>query len=116
MGYFGDRVNCTKLLFTRKYIEENNSTSDKDTVNVEGKTMITNGMEQCKSHELMPSLMKRMFNYELEIENVERDMCSMPEKMPLDFNYMHLFFQIFPNNSEDSYKKLQNDERLMQIL
>ena len=53
----------------------------------------------------MPGLIKRMFNYELEIDTMERDVFSVPERMPLVFNYMDLFFQTLPNNSEDSSKK-----------
>ena len=69
--------------------------------------LMKKGMEQCKSHELMPDLIRSMFNYELEMEIMQGEVLSMPDRMPLVFNYMDLFFQIFPN---------KNDERVMQML
>ena len=71
--------------------------------------MIKKGMEQCKSHELMPDLIRSMFNYELEMEIMQGEVLSMPDRMPLVFNYMDLFFQILPNNSESSYKKMMRE-------
>ena len=68
-------------------------------------TMIANGMEICKSHELMPELIKRMFDFKLEVEVMERDVFSIPERMPLVFNYMDLFFQTFPDTSDETFKK-----------
>ena len=59
----------------------------KKDVTVEAKqAMVTSGMEQCKFHELMPVLINRMFNYKLEIDTMERDVFSLPERMPLVFN------------------------------
>ena len=43
--------------------------------------VLVNGMEQCKSHELMPGLIERMFNFELEEEVLEREIFSMPDRM-----------------------------------
>jgi hypothetical protein len=40
-------------------------------------------MEQCKSHELMPGLIERMFNFELEAEVLERDAISLQLHGPL---------------------------------
>ena len=52
----------------------------------------------------MPGLIERMFNFELE-EVLEREVFSMPNRMPLVFNYMDLFFQIHQSSTEESYKK-----------
>ena len=49
--------------------------------------LLFNGMEQCKAHELMPGLIERMFNFELEEEILEREVFCMPDRMPLVFNY-----------------------------
>ena len=66
---------------------------------------LLNGMEQCKSHELMPGLIERMFNFKLEEEVLEREIFSVPDMMPLVFNYMDLFFQTHQGSTEESYKK-----------
>ena len=71
----------------------------KKDLTVEAKqSIMTKGMEQCKSHELMPSLIKSMFNYDLEMEIMQGEILSIPDRMPLVFNYMDLFFQMLPNN------------------
>ena len=44
--------------------------------------LLFNGMEQCKTHELMPGLIDRMFNFEMEEEILEREIFSMPDRMP----------------------------------
>ena len=66
---------------------------------------IANGMDTCKTHLLMPGLIKRMFDFDLEVEILERDVFSSPERMPLVFNYMDLFFQIYPVTSDETFKK-----------
>ena len=48
--------------------------------------MLATGMDISKTHELMPGLIKRMFDFELEVEILERDVFSLPERMPLVFN------------------------------
>ena len=67
--------------------------------------MLANVMEICKTHELMPGLIKRMFDFELEVEVLEREIFSIPERMPLTFNYMDLFFQLYPATSDETFKK-----------
>jgi len=39
--------------------------------------VLIHGMEQCKSHELMPGLIERMFSFELEEEVLEREVFSV---------------------------------------
>ena len=80
-------------------------THKKDLSEVAKTAMITSGMELCKNHELMPVLIKRMFDFELEVEVLEREVFSLPERMPLAFNYMDLFFQIYPATSDETFKK-----------
>ena len=58
---------------------------------------IANGMDICKTHVFMPGLNKGMFDFDLEVEILERDVFSLPERMPLVFNYMDLFFPNIPS-------------------
>ena len=75
--------------------------------------MIKAGMENCKNYEFMPGLIKRMFDFELEVDILKRDVFSVPDIMPLVFNYMDLFFQIYPATSYETFK---NAAKFMQIL
>ena len=73
----------------------------KKDLTVEAKqAIIKNGMEQCKSHELMPTLIKSMFNYDLEMEIMQGEILSMPDRMPLVFNYK----DVFSNCSQTTWK------------
>ena len=66
--------------------------------------LMTNGMESLRNHELMRGLIKRMFDYDLEVEEIERKIYSNPARMKLTFNYIDLSFQLFPLSSDETFK------------
>ena len=69
------------------------------------KAWLESGNEECKASELMPFVIQQMFDFETEESILEKEVFSIPEKMALVFNYMDLFFQIQPNNTDESFKK-----------
>ena len=70
--------------------------------------LTTDGMENCKNHELMPGFIKRMLDFDLEVDEMEREIFSMPERMKLACDYMDLFFQLCPSTLMKRSKLLQN--------
>ena len=69
------------------------------------KAWLESGIEDCKANELMPFIIQQMFDFDMEESILEKEIFSIPERMALVFNYMDSFFQIQPNNTEESFKK-----------
>jgi len=71
----------------------------------DNKAWLESGIEQCKANELLLFIIHEIFDFEKEESILAKDIFAVPEKMALVFNYMDLFFQIQPNNTDESFKK-----------
>ena len=69
------------------------------------KAWLESGIEECKANELLPFIIQQMFDFDIDESILAKDIFAIPEKMALVFNYMDSFFQIQPNNTEESFKK-----------
>ena len=69
------------------------------------KAWLESGIEECKANELLPFIIQQMFDFDIDESILAKDILAVPEKMALVFNYMDSFFQIQPNNTEESFKK-----------
>ena len=66
--------------------------------------LMTNGIESLRNNEHVRGLIKRMFDYDLEVEELEREIFSIPDRMEITFNYIDLSFQLFPVSSDEVFK------------
>ena len=64
------------------------------------KAWLESGIEECKANELLPFIIQQMFDFDIDESILAKDIFAIPEKMALDS-----FFQIQPNNTEESFKK-----------
>ena len=65
---------------------------------------MSDGMEMLRNNELMKGLIERMFDYDREVDEMEREIFSRPLRMKVTFNYIDLSFQLFPTSSDESFK------------
>ena len=49
---------------------------------------MTYGMDTLRDNELMRGFIDKMFNYYLEVAELEGEIFSIPEKMEITFNYI----------------------------
>ena len=68
--------------------------------------LMTDGMEMLRNNELMKGLIERMFDYDREVDKIERAIFSQPLRMELTFNYIDLSFQLFPSSSDESFRMI----------
>ena len=62
---------------------------------------MTNGMDTLRNNELMRGFIDKMFDYDLEVAELESEMFSIPAKMEITFNCIDLSFQLFPSSSDE---------------
>ena len=65
---------------------------------------MSDGMESLRNNELMRGLIERVFDFDREVDESEREIFSIPSRMELMFNYMDLSFQLFPSSSDETFK------------
>ena len=63
---------------------------------------MTNGIESLRNNGHMRGLIKRMFDYDLE--ELEREIFSIPARMEITFNYIDVSFQLFPVSYDETFK------------
>ena len=57
-------------------------------------------MEKLRDNALMKGLILRMFDYERDRALLETEIFNFPDRMELLFNYIDLFFQLFPTSND----------------
>ena len=65
---------------------------------------MTNGMESIRNNELMRVFIDKMFEYDMEVDELERNIFSIPARMEITFKYIDLSFQLFPLSSDETFK------------
>ena len=63
-------------------------------------------MEMLKNNELMKGFIESMFDYDREVDEMEREIFSQPLRTELTFNYIDLSFQLFPSSSDESFRMI----------
>ena len=73
------------------------------------------GLCNIREIDLIVNIIQKMFNFELEVSDLERDLFSVKEKMELIFNFIDLSFQLYngpvDNNVATLLKKLNELRR-----
>ena len=70
----------------RKYRKELSAT--------EVKQLINNGIINFRENPLMIEIVQTMFDYDLEVDDIVRDVFNVKDKMELIFNFMDISFQL----------------------
>ena len=71
----------------RRYRKELNAT--------EVKQLINNGLINIRENPLIIEIVQTMFDYDLEVDDIVRDVFNVKDKMELIFNFMDISFQSF---------------------
>ena len=61
------------------------------------------GVDALRDNELMRGFIDKTFDYDQEVAELEREIISIPAKMEITFNYIHLSFQLFPSTSDETF-------------
>ena len=69
----------------RRYRKELSST--------EVKQLINNGLINIRENPLIIEIVQTLFDFDLEVEDIERDVFSVKDKLELIFNFMDISFQ-----------------------
>ena len=58
--------------------------------------LMSDGMEMLRNNEFMKELIERMFDYDCEVDEMEREIFSQPLRTKLTLNYIDVSFQLTP--------------------
>ena len=56
------------------------------------KQLINNGLESIKENPLIIEIIRKMFDFDLEVGDIERDVLNVKDKLELLFNFMTSLF------------------------
>ena len=58
-----------------------------------------NWMESLRNNDLMRGLISKTFDFDVEVDELEREIFSIPARMEIMFNSIDLPFQLIPSSS-----------------
>ena len=62
---------------------------------------MTRGLINLRVNPHMPDIMEKMFNYDLEVSDLERELFSVKEKIEPIFNFIDVSFQLLDGPFDD---------------
>ena len=65
-----------------------------------------NAYEDIKQHREILEVIELMFDFELDISEIEQKMVSIPTTLGIIFNYADLFFQLYSGTEDETYCKV----------
>ena len=63
---------------------------------VDKTAFMNSGMDTLRNNEHMRAFIDKMFDYDLEVAEIEKEIFSIPSKMETIFNYIDVSFQLTP--------------------
>ena len=65
---------------------------------------MTNGMKSLRNNDVMRVFINKMFDFEMEVDELESEIFSVPARMEITFNYIDLCFQLYSSSSDQTFK------------
>ena len=72
----------------------------------ERRSQLARGLITLRQNPLMPYIMSKMFDFDLEIADIEKDLLSVREKMEPIFNFIDISFQLIDSPVDEKVESL----------
>jgi len=72
----------------------------------ERRSQLARGLITLRKNQLMPYIMSKMFDFDLDITDIEKDLLSVREKMEPIFNFIDLSFQLIDGPVDEKVEVL----------